>query len=106
MVCGRLDIGWDEFRLYGDLDCDADVYLSDFARFQLCFAGSGSLPAPTCPSGAQPDLDGDGDVDLADHARGGFAFGELPHLPAELHRERVAGANTPASFVRSECSIL
>lgn len=66
MVCGRLDIGSDEFRLYGDLDCDAEVDLSDFARFQVCFAGSGSPPAPACPSGAQPDRDGDGDVDLND----------------------------------------
>ena len=50
----------------GDFDGDGDVDLTDFATFQLCFAGSANPPAATCPAGVDADCDNDGDVDLAD----------------------------------------
>ena len=55
----------------GDMDGDADVDLTDFAEFSVCYTGAG-VTAP--PPGCEPcefrgaDLDGDDDVDLADFA--------------------------------------
>jgi hypothetical protein len=52
----------------GDCDGDADVDLTDFGAFQLCFTGPGGGPVDAdC---ACSDFDNDGDVDLGDF--GGF----------------------------------
>lgn len=46
-----------------DCDCDGDVDLVDFARFQICFNGPGVGIGTECDC---HDLDQDGDVDLTD----------------------------------------
>lgn len=47
-----------------DFDCDGDVDLVDFSRFQICFNGPNRAAAQTgC---AEADVDFDGDVDLVD----------------------------------------
>jgi len=58
----------------GDMDDDADVDLSDFATFALCYTNGGTTPPPGCSQEefCSADLDGDGDVDLSDFAT--FAF--------------------------------
>ena len=50
---------------FADLDEDADVDLSDFATFALCYLGPGAPPPDDCECS---DLDGDEDVDLSDFA--------------------------------------
>jgi hypothetical protein len=59
----------------GDLDCDGDADLDDFALFAGCMGGPDS-PNPGCEPGhfAGADLDGDGDSDLADFATFQEAF--------------------------------
>jgi hypothetical protein len=53
-------------HVLGDLNGDRAVDLADFSAFQLCFSGSGSPPASSCPPGADADLDMDADVDNSD----------------------------------------
>lgn len=48
-----------------DLDCDGDLDLRDFGRFQGCFGVADPLG---CNPIATPDLDGSGQVDLDDYA--------------------------------------
>lgn len=48
-----------------DLDCDGDVDLHDFARFQFCFGVADPLG---CNPIATPDLNSDGQVDIDDYA--------------------------------------
>jgi hypothetical protein len=53
----------------GDLDCDGDVDLGDFATLAVCFGGPDVTTPPVGCSAAEfagSDLDGDGDVDLSD----------------------------------------
>jgi hypothetical protein len=52
----------------GDLDCDADVDLGDFAVFVQCYGGAFNPPASGCPAGVDADFDDDGDIDLTDFA--------------------------------------
>jgi hypothetical protein len=40
VLYGRLDIGADEYLMFGDCDADGDVDLADFAAFQLAFSGA------------------------------------------------------------------
>ncbi len=47
-----------------DFDCDGDVDLADFGRFQSCFNGPNR--APRSADCGETDLDMDNDVDLAD----------------------------------------
>lgn len=63
-----------------DLDCDHDVDLDDFARFQACYSGAGVTPTAAC---LEADFDGDGDVDAADL---GILLNCLsgPGIPADL----------------------
>ncbi len=51
---------------HGDLDCDGDVDLDDYALFEPCLDGPNQPPAATCDVGIDGDLDDDGDVDLVD----------------------------------------
>jgi len=48
----------------GDLDCDGDVDLFDFAKWVVCFDTDGP---EGCDLMATPDLDGNGQVDLDDY---------------------------------------
>lgn len=52
----------------GDLDGDGNIDLLDASKLFLCFGGSGTPPATTCPAGINADLDSDGDVDWDDWA--------------------------------------
>ena len=52
----------------GDLDGDGNIDLLDASKLFLCFGGSGTPPATTCPAGVNADLDSDGDVDWDDWA--------------------------------------
>ena len=47
----------------GDLDCDGDIELNDFAAFHDCLQGPGAAVATGCDAA---DLDSDGDADLRD----------------------------------------
>ena len=71
-TCGTppiVDMGAYEFGSapcgLADLDCDGDVDLRDFGRFQGCFGVADPLG---CNPIATPDLDGSGQVDLDDYA--------------------------------------
>jgi hypothetical protein len=48
---------------YGDIDCDGDVDLPDYAEFQRCLSGAGTPAAQEC---LPLDCDADGDVDFDD----------------------------------------
>ena len=49
----------------GDLDCDGDVDMIDYAMLEPCFAGPGQGLAPVCTAA---DLDDDSDCDMEDFA--------------------------------------
>lgn len=55
----------------GDFDCDDDVDLTDFAKFQICFDDGAGEPTLHCD---RVDFDGDDDVDLDDFALFQLAF--------------------------------
>ncbi len=62
----------------GDLDCDGDVDLADFATLAVCFTGPDVTTPPAGCSAAEfagSDIDGDGDVDLADFSSFAVFFG-------------------------------
>lgn len=58
VLCGRIDIGAFEFA--GDLDCDRDVDLRDYAWFQGCMGESSELPC------RDADVNADDVVDESD----------------------------------------
>lgn len=70
---GAAVITFDVVCDFGDGDCDTDVDLADFARFQLCFTGDGNGPA--APGCAMMRFDPDTDVDTADFAGFEALFG-------------------------------
>jgi hypothetical protein len=73
----RFDDGGDGvflFRMLGDFDRDADVDMTDFMDFIVCYAGMNVGPGPGCPDGVDADFDDDGDVDLSDYARFAQSF--------------------------------
>lgn len=62
------------FAMLGDFDRDADVDMTDFIDFAVCYAGMNVGPGPGCPPDVNADFDGDGDVDLSDYARFAQSF--------------------------------
>lgn len=63
VLCQNVDMGAYEFGVAGDMDCDLDFDLADFAQWDECAHGPGE--AADCPAF---DTDGDGDLDLHDLA--------------------------------------
>ncbi len=63
-----------------DFDCDGDVDLADFTRFQECFNGP-NRPSATSDCGG-PDLDLDDDVDLGDFSLFQTCFNGPNRTPA------------------------
>ncbi len=71
VLCGRVDIGADEFGI-GDYDCNQAVGLGDFVHWAGCMVGPGGMSLGLgCESF---EFDGDCDVDLADFGRFLVAF--------------------------------
>ncbi|MFH0981363.1 MAG: RHS repeat-associated core domain-containing protein [Planctomycetota bacterium] len=72
-------------RFPGDMSCDGDVDLRDYASLVACLAGPELLiPHEGCTESefAYADLDADGDVDLGDFAAFGGAF--HPSTPGDV----------------------
>ena len=71
VLCDRVDMGAYEYGM-GDIDCDRNVDLTDFAEWTPCLTGPDGGPID---SGCIPfDFDNDGDVDLQDFAIFGQEF--------------------------------
>ena len=80
---GTYGVNIDVVRVYarcaaGDVDCDGDVDLADYAAFADCMAGpDGSTPPGGCSQDLfdRSDLDNDADVDVDDFADYQHVFG-------------------------------
>ena len=75
VLCDRVDMGAYEYGM-GDIDCDRNVDLTDFAEWTPCLTGPDGGPID---SGCIPfDFDNDDDVDLSDFA--GFMEAYTGHI--------------------------